>query len=60
MSDVAEASAEAYDAEVDTEVASTADLEAEAQAEHESLVNRVEKARAELAGAEAALAAVGG
>ena len=61
MTDVTGAEAGATDAEVQTSsVPPGVDLEAEAQAEKDSLVKRVEKAQAELEGAQAALQAAGG
>lgn len=58
MADEGTAGAEAQDATVDTSTASPGvDLEAEAQAERDSLQKRVDKARAELEAAEAALGA---
>lgn len=60
MTDVTGAGAEAQDPTVATgDVSPEVDLEAEAQAEHDSLVKRVEKAQIELAAAEAALNAAG-
>lgn len=60
MTDVTGADAAAQDPSVETsDVPPGVDLEAEAAAERASLEKRVEKARAELAAAEAALAAAG-
>jgi len=61
MTDVTAAGAEAGDATVETGgEALGMSPEETIQAEHASLVKRVEKAQAELEGAQAALAAAGG
>ena len=61
MTDEVSAGADAQDATVETsDTPPGVDLEAEVQAEHDSLAKRVEKAQAELEGAQAALQAAGG